>query len=663
VPRTLPPGSTVPHGRLPHLDPSEVDYRAVLQQFGQGFCIIEVIFRHTPGEPGPGEAIDYRFLETNAAFVRETGLVNADGRTIRELVPDHDQLWFRVYGEVARTGRPASFESYAAAMGRWFRVQAFRVEPPELNRVALIFTDISAEIRARREEEKAEARLREIIMEAPAFMAVISGPDLIFEMANTAYLTLVGGRDVVGKSLTEAIPEIATTDFPATLRRVMQTGEPFHGRGTRILLANADPRGAGPLEPRYLDFVYQPLRSRDGRISGVLVHGVDLTDRFRTESTLARTNDALDRAAASLSLAQRAASAGVWDWDISAGAEPYVSAEYRDLYGFDHDQPMSYERWLQAVHPDDRARVEAYGADFFASGSDFNIEFRIIHPTRGVRWLAGVGTLLRAPDGTPARFSGINLDITDRKLAEEERAHLVDKLARSNAELERFASIASHDLREPLRGIATITEFVIEDDDGLSPESRVRLGRIKALCTRLDGMVRGLLEYARLSGTRQSVRCELAAIAAQAIDKLAEGLAGHVEITLHPDLPVIDGDPLLLERVFGNLIANAVKYNTSEIKRIEIGYQDGAVFVRDNGIGVDPTHHADIFGIFRRVRTHRDHADGIGLGLSLAKNIVELHGGTIAVTSEPGRGATFLLRFPDIQGVSSGDMRQIVLGQ
>ncbi|MES2465577.1 MAG: PAS domain S-box protein, partial [Armatimonadota bacterium] len=264
----------------------EKKYRTLFNSIDVGFCIIEVLFddqRHP---------YDYRFLETNPAFERHTGLVDAVGRTIKEYVPGHDTHWFETYGGVALTGEAVRLEDRAEAMGRWFDVYAFRVGAPGEHQVAVFFTDITArkkdqealqqsEERLRASEERERSRLVSIFMQAPAFMAALRGPNHIFELANPPYYQLVGHRDIIGKPVAEALPEVVGQGFVGVLDRVYQTGEPFVGNGISLLL-QVEPEG--PPEERFLDFTYQPLFESDGAVSGILAHGIDLTEHRRLEA-------------------------------------------------------------------------------------------------------------------------------------------------------------------------------------------------------------------------------------------------------------------------------------------------------------------------------------------------------------------------------------------
>ena len=164
------------------------------------------------------------------------------------------------------------------------------------------------------------------------------------------------------------------------------------------------------------------IRSVAGRPLRVAAVIQDITARKEAEKKL-------QQVAASLALAQRVSRAGIWDWDIGANKPPYISPEYRELYGLPVEEPMSYEKWLGLVHPEDRARIAKYGEECFAGNStDYNVEFRIQHPQLGERWLVGLGRVERNAAGEPVRFTGINLDITDRKRMEMALAHSEEQL-------------------------------------------------------------------------------------------------------------------------------------------------------------------------------------------------------------------------------------------
>ena len=284
---------------------SEARYRALFASMDEGFCVVQMLFddRQRP--------VDYRFLEANPAFVQQTGLSDALGRTIRELAPAHESHWFETYGRVAVTGEPTRFEAPAEALGRWFDVNAFRVGEPSERLVAVLFSDITERKRAESERERLlaeleveRARLAQVFRRAPSFIVAFRGADQVYEFVNEAYYQLVGHRDIIGKPLLEAIPEIRGQGFLELLERVRQTGEPWVGRESPVLLQRTP---GAPLETRYLDMVFQALTEADGTRSGVVAHGSDITEqvlarreaeRLLAESERARADAEASRAEA-----------------------------------------------------------------------------------------------------------------------------------------------------------------------------------------------------------------------------------------------------------------------------------------------------------------------------------------------------------------------------
>jgi PAS domain S-box-containing protein len=257
---------------------SEAKYRTLFESLDEGFCLIEVCFDESQ------RPVDYVFLETNPAFLRHTGLSDTIGRRVRELVPGHEESWFERYGRVALTGEPMRFEERADALGRWYDVYAFRIGPAERRQVAVLFEDVTAARAAAAERERLlralqleRERLVEVFRVAPSFLAVLRGPEHTFEQVNDAYYNVVGRRDLIGKPLLEAMPELRDQPFPALLDSVLETGVPYVGRESRILLARTP---GGPTEERYVDFIYQPLVEADGRRSGVIAHGSDVTEQM-----------------------------------------------------------------------------------------------------------------------------------------------------------------------------------------------------------------------------------------------------------------------------------------------------------------------------------------------------------------------------------------------
>ena len=286
--------------------------------------------------------------------------------------------------------------------------------------------------------------------------------------------------------------------------------------------------------------------------------------------------------------------------------------------------------------------------------------------------------LQRSTFGEIPAFVAIVLDATERVRAEQElrianellEARVEERtaalkasnsdLARSNEELDNFAYIASHDLKEPLRGIHDYSTFLLEDySDKLDEEGCSKLKTLVQLTQRLDKLINGLLFYSRVGRQDLALReTDLNELVAEVIDSLSVRLDEiGVAIRVSTSLPVIRGHELFIREVFNNLITNSMKYNDKEEKWIEVGcHKPGEAptdnrcsnhskhhvfYVRDNGIGIKEKDVDKVFRIFKRLHGRDKYGGGSGAGLTLTRRMITRHGGHIWIASTPGEGTTF----------------------
>jgi two-component system, LuxR family, sensor kinase FixL len=272
-------------------------------------------------------------------------------------------------------------------------------------------------------------------------------------------------------------------------------------------------------------------------------------------------------------------------------------------------------------------------------------------------------------------FTGVVRDISERKQAEEQlrfyAAELHERnsaLTRSNQELDDYAYIASHDLKEPLRGIHNYATFLVEDyGDKLDEEGRAKLETLQRLSQRMESLINSLLEFSRVGRLDFAMRMtDLNDVLSEVLDSLRFTLQERgIEVRVPRPLPTILCDRVRIGEVFRNLITNAAKYTDKPDKWVEIGYGDEfrpvtpslegdgagrprpqvAFYVRDNGIGIRDKHFDSIFRIFRRLHGRDKFGGGTGVGLTIVKKIVERHGGQIWIESNYGEGTTFFFTF------------------
>lgn len=626
---------------------SEERYRTLFDSIDEGFCIIEMMFDDA------GKPVDYRFLEINPAFEKLTGIPSKEalrGTPVSQLVPNLEERWFQMYGNVALTGEPVRAEEGSDAMGRWFDVNAFRVGEHDSRKVAVLFNNITDRKRAEDDLRKSDARLRlalgiagistfeinlitdavqtdeigremygfekdepltftkvqshfhpddydyvsrsvssalsptgsdefeveqriirtngetrwirvrgraffegegearraltcigtyiditqhkqaelererllnqletersklaYLFTKAPAFVATVRGPQHVFELTNPAYLQLIGHRNVIGKPIREALPEIEGQGYFELLDNVFKTGEPYIGKEISVRLQR-EPDGV--LEERFVDFVYQPVFEQGDSVSGIFVHGIDITDQVQARKEAEEANRAKDEFLATLSHELRTPLNAILGW-----SQMMMDSKVDE---------KAQRRALETIHRN--ARVQA----------------QLIE------------------------------DILD------------------------VSRIISGKLKMEVRPIelAPIIESAVESVLPATQAKEIRLQRV------LD------------SGSS-----------------------------------MISGDPNRLQQIVWNLLSNAVKF-TPKGGRVQIRLErinsHVEIIVTDTGIGIPPKILPHIFDRFRQAdaSSTRQHG-GLGLGLAIVRHLVEMHGGTVEAESDgEEKGSTFTVRLP-----------------
>lgn len=395
----------------------------------------------------------------------------------------------------------------------------------------------------------------------------------------------------------------------------------------------------------YLD-APRALGDDELQLAGVIAAQVAFAvARTRAEALTRRSEERLR-------FALDAALMGTWEWELGTNTVRW-SENLERIHGlppgtFDGD----FESYEREIHPDDRERVLASLRRAVAEGAPHDVEYRIVAPDGSVRWVEGKGRV-EYENGRAARMVGICLMVTRRKEAEAER---LSALEGANQIKDEFLATLSHELRTPLNAILGWVQILAGGEP--SPE-RVRkaidiIGRNARLQAQL---IEDILDVSRIvSGKLEVERVplhvpQLLDAAVSAVLPAAEARGVRVGVEVAERLPPIEGDPKRLQQVLGNVLSNAIKFTPEggEVRvRCATDHGSVAIEVRDTGVGIDPAFLPYVFDRFRQAdsRSTRRHG-GLGLGLAIARHLVEQHHGSIAAHSDgAGRGSTIALRLP-----------------
>ena len=333
----------------------------------------------------------------------------------------------------------------------------------------------------------------------------------------------------------------------------------------------------------------------------------------------------------------------------------YLSDSFLQLVDMTLEECRHFE-WTKRLSPEDAARTLGDWRQCVVSGGFWDYEYRILGADGRYRTILSRGCPLKDAQGRITGWAGINLDITERKKAEDQLRHYLTKLELRERELQDFAFAASHDLQEPLRKIQTFGDILEKEcQDLLLPEHRDFLQRMIRSAGRMRNLVQSLVSYCRVGVAAPSfTSVPLGDVVKAVLRDLGERvheIGAKVEVG---DLPVIEGDLEQLQLLFRNLVVNALtcfKEGEKPLIRISgytvespIGTQY-ALVVQDNGIGFDKGGLRRVFRPFSR-QHGRSNYDSAGIGLAICRRIVARHGGTITATSAPGKGSTFVITLP-----------------
>jgi PAS domain S-box-containing protein len=597
---------------------SEDRYHSLFENMIEGFFLAEIIC------DAAGEPIDYRYLDANPALEPLTGLKREQivGRTVREVLPGVEENWIRTYGRVALTREPVRMCNFAGPLGRHYETVAYS---PRKGQFACFFSDVT-------DRKRAEVRLRRFY-ETDLFAilywtidgGVIDVNDKFLEMTGYTREDLRAGR-LNWSEMTP--PEYYAMDEDAR-RQIRETGvhlpyekEYIRKDGTRVW------------------GLFAAAAWEDNRNEGVSFI-VDVSERKRAEEAV-RESEARFRAVL------QGSRDVVYRLNMQTGRFEYISPSALEVVGCSAEELMAQnaERALSAIYPDDLPAMMAALARLQETGTA-EAEYRQRTKTGEFRWMSNHMSLTRDADGKPLYRHGNIRDITETKLAQ-------DALIRSEklASVGRMAATIAHEINNPLEAVMN-TIFIARLNLGESGKAREALDLADQELRRVAHMVRQTLGFYRESTTPAAMSVN--AVVESAIDLLKNKIAvKHANVRRHYEAEVeITGVAGEMRQVFSNLLSNSLDAIESggsitvSVGRPEVFDSEERVTLTfsDDGMGIRPEALPRIFEPFF---TTKD-AVGTGLGLWIARQLVERHGGAISVKSSidgQPRGTTFSIVLP-----------------
>ena len=525
-------------------------------------------------------------------------------------------------------------------------------------------------------------RLQQLFDRAPGFMAISNGPEHVFEMVNEAYQQLVGHRELIGKPVREAFPDLRGQTFFGLLDHVFETGKAVTGRERPLHIVRSP---GGEAEERFLDFVFQPITDPAGTVTGIFAQGHDVTDQHRAELALRESEERFRLVADS-------APVPMWVTKLDR-KRGFVNIAYAEFLGVPYEEALDYD-WRDKIHPDDVEHVvrESMAGERALEGP-FVLEARYLRADGEWRWLRSVSQPRWGPNGEHAGFIGVAHDVTEAREAEA-------KLREINESLEKRVEERTGELRAALDRLQTEVAERLRAEDALRQSQKMEavgqltggiahdfnnlltpiMGGLELIAMRVeDERLRRLAQHglqaahrgAKLTGQLLAFsRLQRLSMAPVAINDVIENMRELISHTIGPAVRVETDlssgashglcDANQLENALLNLAINArdampdggvLRISTARADKADAPELTPGDYVRisvaDTGTGMPEEVLARATEPFFSTKAT---GKGTGLGLAQVYGIAHQSGGTLRIESAPGRGTTVHLLLPLAQG-------------
>lgn len=609
---------------------SEARWRGLFERMAEGFFVADAI------RDANGRMVDFRFLEVNRAFehLTDVPMATAVGRRVTEIIPGVQPELIDTYARVVDTGEPMEFEVLIPALNdRWYEARARPLGPEQFS---VLFLEITERKVAQLEQARTAQRYRtlfESIDEGFCILEVLFDAtehpcDYRFIEVNPAFERQSGLVNAVGRTIRELVPDIEDA-YIDTYARVALTGESIRFESHAQAMH------------RWFDAFAFRIGEPDQRRVALLF--TDVTERRRAR-------DAVEDRERELREAQRLAGIGSWYWDVAEDRTD-ASAELLRIFGFPEGArlPGVAAQRGRMYHEEDWERLNAAVQEAVAAGVPYSVDLRAFCDGRPI-WVIARGTAVHDVEGHVVGLRGTVQDITERKQIEE-------ALREADARKDEFLATLAHELRNPLAPLRNALA-ILRSADGHSPGAVRARELMERQLAHLVRLVDDLLDVSRVSRGKVAMKKTVTSLQS-VVDVALEtsrplmDAAGHtLKVQLPPEPVLLHVDATRIAQVISNLLNNAAKYTPHggqvALSAAHVAPTRLQLRVTDNGVGIPPEMLEKVFDLFTQVGGALDRAQGgLGIGLSLARRLTQLHGGSLSASSAgEGQGSTFVVELP-----------------
>lgn len=609
---------------------NEARLQSILDTMAEGVTIIDVegnvIYANTAAQKMLGIEEDAR--DDSSFYVKTWKNFRLDGTPL--LWTDHPMHLTMLWGAPVY-----NYEYGIKTQGNKFTYISLNAAPlynseKELTGAVGTFTNVTARRKLLDQLAESESKFRGLFEQAPLGMCLLRGREQIIEAVNDNILRIWGYKreEVIGLSQYIARPELKGQDVLERIDEVFITGETKRNTDFKVALRNID----GSPREAVVNSVYHPIKEVSGNVIGVMMITDEITDQYKTAQQIKQTGEKFQQAI-------EAAMLGTWYFDIAS--QIFVpSQRVKELFGYDANEEMPYTNAVEQISDEYRESVLNVIRVAYQNREGFDIEFPIstLH-SHNTRWLKLTGNTFTSPEGKPEQFSGIVIDITERKL---------DEIRKND-----FIAMVSHELKTPLTSMKGFLQMLQIQNEAESKDDNYLLQKADQQITKMTNLINNFLNVSRLDAGKIHLEKDtffINELIKEEIDDMHVTVRDHT-VVFNPCEPVkVFADSEKIGQVINNFISNAVKYSKRGTK-IEVDCyvinNEIRVSVTDEGRGIAPEDKERLFDRFFRVENkYNTTVAGFGIGLYVCSEIIHRHGGRIWAESEMDKGSTFYFTLP-----------------